>query len=67
VWDLNELYDLEQDPLEVNNLIRNPAHQETAQKLSKELWDWLAQTDGLQIPLKPRDRKKSDHLYQGTW
>lgn len=67
VWDLNELYDLEQDPYEVNNLIRSPQHQETVQQLNKQLWDWMAQTKGLQIPLKPSTRKKSDHLYKGTW
>ena len=67
VWDINELYDLEQDPYEVNNLIRSPAHQALGQQLNKELWDWLGQTKGLQIPLKPIKGKKGDHLYKGTW
>ena len=30
-------------------------------------WTWLAQSKGLQIPLKPIEGKKGDHLYQGTW
>jgi arylsulfatase A-like enzyme len=67
VWDINELYDLEKDPYEVNNLIRSPEHQQVGQHLNKQLWTWMEQTKGLQIPLKPITDKKSDHIYQGTW
>lgn len=67
VWDINELYDLKQDPDEVNNLIRSPEHQEVAKNLNAQLWDWLEQTKGLQIPLKPIKGTKGDHLYRRTW
>ncbi len=67
IWDINQLYDLQQDPYEVNNLIRSPQHQEIAGQLNKELWDWLEKTNGLQIPLKPIQGKKFDHLYNDTW
>ena len=67
IWDINQLYDLQQDPYEVNNLIRSPQHQEIAGQLNKELWDWLEKTNGLQIPLKPIQGKKFDHLYNATW
>lgn len=66
-WDINELYDLEQDPYEVNNLIRSPEHQQIANQLNKQLWTWMEQTKGMQIPLKPSTRTKTDHIYQGTW
>lgn len=52
VWDTNELYDLENDPAESVNLINKPEYAATAQKLANELWDWLEQTKGMQIPLK---------------
>jgi arylsulfatase A-like enzyme len=45
-WDINELYDLTQDPYEVNNLIRSPEHQKLAGELNNQLWDWLEQTNG---------------------
>jgi N-acetylglucosamine-6-sulfatase len=67
VWDINELYDLQKDPYEVNNLIRSPAHQALSHDLNQQLWGWLEQSKGLQIPLKPIKGKKSDHVYQGTW
>lgn len=52
VWDTNELYDLEADPAESINLINKPEYAETARKLANELWDWLEQIKGMQIPLK---------------
>jgi arylsulfatase A-like enzyme len=67
VWDIDQLFDIQKDPYELNNLIRSPQHQEVAKELNKELWDWLEKTNGLQIPLKPIDQKKGDHLYKVTW
>lgn len=67
VWDINELYDMRRDPEEMNNLIRNPEHQEIAKQLKAELWKWLESTNGLQIPLKPNTGKRIDHLYRGTY
>lgn len=52
IWDTNELYDLENDPAEAVNLINNPEYTEVAKKLAGELYDWLEQTKGMQIPLK---------------
>jgi arylsulfatase A-like enzyme len=67
VWDANELYNLEMDPYEMNNLIRNPGEQKNAAVLKKELWDWLEFTGGLQIPLKKIYNKRNDHIYQGYY
>ena len=67
VWDIDQLYDIQKDPYEVNNLIRKPEMQDIAKQLNKKLWDWLGQTQGLYIPLKPIGGKKGDHLYKGTW
>ncbi len=52
IWDTNELYDLEKDPNETTNLINQPEYAATVKKLAGELFDWLEQTKGMQIPLK---------------
>ena len=67
IWDINQLYDLKEDPYEVNNLIRSSEHQEIAKQLNDELWNWLEKTRGLAIPLKAIKGKKIDHLHGGTW
>lgn len=67
VWDANELYDLQTDPDEVNNLIRSPQHQEVARNLRNQVFDWLEQSGGLQIPLHPVRQKRFDHRYKGTY
>lgn len=56
IWDTNELYDLEKDPDETTNLINKPEYAEIAKKLGGELFDWLEQTKGMQIPLKRINR-----------
>lgn len=67
IWDIGELYDLENDPYEMNNLIRNKALDQIGIQLKKDLFGWLQQTGGLQIPLKVQQDKKIDHLYRGTY
>jgi len=67
IWDIDQLFDIQKDPFEVNNLIRNPELQELTKKLNVDLFDWLSQTGGLLIPLKPILQRKGDHLYKGTW
>jgi len=52
VWDTNEFFDLQEDPFEMNNLINSPEHQEIIEDLAHQLYDWLEETDGMQIPLK---------------
>ena len=67
IWDIDQLYDIQKDPYEVNNLIRNPEMQALAKDLNQKLWEWLGKTQGMYIPLKPIDERKKDHLYNGTW
>lgn len=52
IWDQNELYDIKNDPNEIHNLINDPKYQPIAKKMAGELFDWLEQTNGLQIPIK---------------
>ncbi|WP_205942382.1 sulfatase [Pedobacter sp. SYP-B3415] len=67
VWDIDQLYDLREDPDELNNLIRSAAHQQVAKELNLELWQWMEKTKGLYIPLNPVLQRKNDHLYEGTY
>ncbi|HPG11386.1 MAG TPA: sulfatase, partial [Chitinophagaceae bacterium] len=67
IWDINELYDLENDPYEMNNLIRNKDLEKIGLKLRDELYNWLENTNGLQIPLKKQRGRKIDNLYRSTY
>jgi hypothetical protein len=67
IWDINEFYDLKHDPEEKKNLIRVGACQPIIKKLRDELYDWLEQTGGMQIPLKRLNDKKQDNLYMNTY
>jgi arylsulfatase A-like enzyme len=64
IWDINEFYDLEKDPEEKNNLYRNTEYQPTIQRMRDELWNWLEQTRGMQIPLKRISEKRVDSGYK---
>jgi arylsulfatase A-like enzyme len=67
IWDINELYDLEKDPYEMNNLIRNKDMDKIGLQLRDELNNWLEKTNGLQIPLKKQEERKNDHIYRNTY
>ena len=67
IWDTNEFYDLSQDPDEMRNLIDAPEHQDRIQNFANDIYKWLEDTDGLQIPLKNVVRPKfGDHRNQGV-
>jgi arylsulfatase A-like enzyme len=67
IWDINELYDIENDPNEMNNLIRNPEYDKIGMGLRDELFNWLEETKGLQIPLKKQRGRRNDNLYRQTY
>ena len=51
IWDTDELYDLQEDPLETTNLIFNPERKATIQEFNKRLFDEMERTDAMTIPL----------------
>jgi N-acetylglucosamine-6-sulfatase len=51
IWDIDELYDLADDPHETDNLIARPGHEELAARMSGKLFALLEATDGMAIPL----------------
>ena len=55
IWDIDELYDLQNDPEEMHNLIKKPEYQKLIKQLKKRVFDWLEETNGMLIPLR-RDR-----------
>ena len=67
VWDINELFDLQLDPFEMNNLVRDSSMRSTGIQLKNELFNWLKETNGLQIPLKRTIDNRNDNLYKGTY
>jgi N-acetylglucosamine-6-sulfatase len=52
LWDINELYDLQNDPLESKNLIYDPSYRETVNRMRGELFKTMEETGGMYIPLK---------------
>jgi N-acetylglucosamine-6-sulfatase len=55
IWDIGELYDLENDPYEQTNLALEPAHQDRVREMNARLFDLLEETGGENLPLL-RDR-----------
>jgi N-acetylglucosamine-6-sulfatase len=53
IWDIDELYDLQADPAEMNNLIFSREHQQLAAQMRTRLFEMLEKTGGMQIPLFP--------------
>jgi N-acetylglucosamine-6-sulfatase len=51
IWDVDELYDLREDPAERRNLIASPEHRAIARDLEQRLYRRLAAEGGMQIPL----------------
>jgi N-acetylglucosamine-6-sulfatase len=65
LWDLDELYDLQEDPQETTNLILNPERKQTIQQLNKRLFDIMESSGAMQIPLY-RDVGPQFNLRDGT-
>ena len=54
IWDVDELYDLAEDPAESRNLIFSPGYEGIVERMNAALFDRLEATGGLTMPL-PRD------------
>ncbi len=61
IWDTDELYDMQEDPLETRNLINEPGQQKLLKQLKDQMFTELERTGGLYIPLYP-DRGNSQNL-----
>ena len=53
VWDINELYDIQEDPHEMNNLFVDPGYKMTVEQMNDKLFEMLEETGGMWMPLTP--------------
>jgi N-acetylglucosamine-6-sulfatase len=60
IWDSDELYDLQDDPHELKNLIYSADHQKTIADLKKQLFAEFAAKGGMYIPLYPDSGQQSN-------
>ena len=51
LWDTDELYDLEKDPGENNNLISHPDYQDIISEMEDHLFEMLSEQGGMEIPM----------------
>lgn len=51
LWDRDELYDLQSDPGEMNNLIESPAQASRIERMNEQLWQLLFESNGHEVPL----------------
>jgi arylsulfatase A-like enzyme len=59
VWDANELYDLQNDPGETQNLIFDATYDSIGMALKHDLFRWLKTTGGEKIPLRMGPERRS--------
>jgi N-acetylglucosamine-6-sulfatase len=48
---VHNLGDIKEDPHELHNLIKSPAHQEIVKRMNQRLFEILESTDGMNMPL----------------
>lgn len=65
IWDIEELYDLQEDPIESRNLIFKPELQPLISQMRNRLFEILEQTGGMSMPLYP-DRGRSQNRRSPT-
>ncbi|MEW4530179.1 sulfatase [Maioricimonas sp. JC845] len=63
LWDTDELFDIQADPMEQNNLIHDPEYAATAKRMQNRLYDMMEELGGMEIPLNPpRGRQQNKRL-----
>ena len=60
IWDIDELYDLKNDPDEMYNLITKADMKDIIIELRNKVFTWLKNTNGMQIPLKHTGLRQFD-------
>lgn len=60
LWDTDELYDLQADPGEINNLLHDPEYKDVVERMENRLYELLGQAGGMNIPMnQPRGRSQN--------
>jgi N-acetylglucosamine-6-sulfatase len=65
LWDIDEFYDLQNDPGETKNLIFEPGLQDTIHRYNTRLFALLEASHGEEMPLRP-DRGNSQNLRRAS-
>lgn len=60
VWDSNELYDLENDPKEMHNLINVPEHRERAQRMHNEMFNNFEENQATHVRFRRPSMNQQD-------
>lgn len=61
IWDCDEFYDLQNDPLELKNLVYSPEHQGIVAELKQRLFVELEARGGMYIPIYPDSGPQMNH------
>ena len=64
IWDTDELYDIQKDPLEIVNLINSKDHQDIIKQMNKQLFGIMKSTGGMYIPLFPDSGNQQNLRYE---
>ncbi|RMF40021.1 MAG: DUF4976 domain-containing protein, partial [Planctomycetota bacterium] len=63
VWDTDELFDIQADPLEEHNLLHDPQHAQVVADMQQRLYAMMDELGGMHIPLNPpRGRQQNKRL-----
>ena len=63
LWDTDEFFDIQADPMEQKNLIRDPAQAKIAKEMENRLYGMMAKLGGMNIPMnQPRGRSQNKRL-----
>ena len=63
LWDTDELFDIQADPMEQKNLIHLPEYEQTKRQMQDRLYAMMNELGGMQIPLNPpRGRQQNKRL-----
>lgn len=63
LWDTDELFDLQSDPMEQHNLIHDPQFAKQASQMQNRLYELMDELGGMQIPVNaPRGRQQNKRL-----
>ncbi len=63
LWDTDEFFDIQNDPMEQNNLVRSAEHAEQVKAMERRLYEMMADLGGMAIPLNaPSDRSQNKRL-----
>ena len=63
LWDTDELFDIQADPMEQNNLAHDPAFQRIKKQMQDRLYAMMDELGGMEIPMNPpRGRQQNKRL-----